>query len=310
MNNTTIKWNKPKKYENRGEAIAGFLMACGPFVGYLIFGFFPLAMSLYLSFTDMFGFDLFSATWVGFKNYSAIFRDEDGMIRTAILNSLYYCLSVPINMLMSLFIANLLTKGLKGSGFARTILFIPSVCSSVGVTLMWSWILDSNFGVANTILVSMGLAKIPFISSAQWFMPSVLLISAWQNGTNIVLMQAALRNVRQEICEAAKVDGAKEITVFWKIIVPCITPTLFYLLVTQLVAAIQEMSVMQIISGNGYGPANRAVTLSYYMYLMSWRFYSRLGIGMASALSWVVAIAVIIFTRLNFRLSAKWVCYD
>lgn len=300
---------KPHKYKKK-EAFLGFLMACGPFVGYCLFGLLPMIMSLWLSFTDMFGFDMFSATWCGLKNYIAIFKDEDGMIRTAIVNSLYYCLSVPINMGFSLFVANLLTKRLFGSKFVRIIMFIPSICSSVGVTLMWSWLLDSNYGVFNTVLAAIGLPKLGFISSPNLFMPSVLLISLWQTGTNIVLMQSALSSVKTEVCEAAEIDGASGMKVFWKIVVPMITPTLFYTMITSFTAALQEMAVMQIISGNGYGPANRAVTLSYYMYLMSWRYYSRLGMGMASALGWLVAIAAIVFTRIMFKLQDRWVNYD
>ncbi len=301
---------KVKKYENTQEAVQGFLMACVPFVGWVLFSFLPLIISLYLSFTDIHSFIFADATWAGFKNYVYIFKDEDGMMRTALFNSLTYCLSVPINMALSLFIANFLRKKMIGSNLVRTLLLIPSVCSTVGVTLMWSWILDSNYGVFNTVLVNMGFDKIGFTSNPNYFMKSVLLISAWQNGTNILLMQSALGNIKTELCEAAMIDGANEFIVFWRIIMPCITPTLFYLLITQTVAAMQEMSVMQIISGNGFGPANKAVTLSYYMYIMTWRWNARLGLGVASALGWLIAIAMLIFTRINFKLSEKWVCYD
>lgn len=309
MEQVTAKKYKLKKYENAKEALIGFLMACGPFVGWVIFGFLPMAISLYLSFTYMPILDIASAEWVGLENYIAIFKDESGMMLTALANSLTYCLSVPINMGISLFIANFLRKKLKGTTFVRSVLLIPSVCSTVGVTLMWSWILD-NYGVINVLLTSLGLNSVGFISDANWFMSSVLLISAWQNGTNIILMQSALSNIKTELCEAARIDGANDLIVFWKVIVPCITPTLFYLFIMQTVAAMQEMGIMQIISGNGFGPGNKAVTLSYYMYLMTFNFNTRLGLGMASALGWVVAIVMIIFTKVNFKLSDKWVCYD
>ncbi len=292
----------------RNENILGTLMACGPFIGYVLFGLLPMAASLVLSFSDMKLFNLEEIGWLGFSNYASVVKEP--YFWRAIENTLYYCLSVPINMAVSLFLANLLTKHLKFTEFTRVILFIPSVCSGVGVTLMWMWILDTNIGVINSVISWFGGEKIGFITTPNWFMPSVLLISVWMKGTNIVLMQSALANVNEELKEAATIDGASEMRVFWTVVVPTITPTLFYLLVTNLIAALQEMAVMQIISGNGLGPDFKAVTLSYFMYRMVWTEPTTYGIGMSAALSWIVTVGIMILTFFNFRLSKKWVNYD
>lgn len=292
----------------RNENILGTLMASGPFIGYLLFGLLPMAASLVLSFTEMHGFDLTMAHWVGFSNYINVVQTP--YFWRAVGNTVYYCLSVPINLGVALFLANLLTKHLKFTEFTRVILFIPSVCSGVGITLMWLWILDADHGAINTLLALLGMPKIGFITTPQWFMPSVLLISLWMKGTNIVLTQSALANVNEELKEAAKIDGASEMRIFWSIVVPSITPTLFYLFVTNLIAALQEMQVMQIISGNGLGPDFRAVTLSYYMYRMTYVNYATEGMGMAASLSWIVTVAIMILTFFNFKFSKKWVNYD
>ncbi len=310
MNNGKVS-NRNHRRDRREEKIIGFLMGCGPFIGYLLFGLAPMAVSLYVSFTDMKGFDITSGVWCGFDNYIRFFTDAyySRMLGYAINNTLYYLVSVPLNMLVALFLANLLTKSLYGTKFVRILLFVPSVCSSVGVTLMWTWMLQ-EYGMVNTILTTLGFERVGFISTSQNFMPSVLLISVWMKGTNILLMQSALANVSTEVKEAARIDGARDMTIFWRIIMPLISPTLFYMLITNLIAATQEMAMMQLIASNGLGPGNSAVTLAYFMYQMSWNYSATQGMGMASALSWMLAVLIMIVTALYFKLSKKWVHYD
>lgn len=292
------------------ENILGTLMASGPFIGFLLFTLVPMLISFGISFTELHGFDLTQAKFVGFDNYVGLVTGEYYLLPYAIKNTLIWMISVPINMMVALFIANLLDKKLRGSKFLRTILFIPSICSTVAVTLMWSWILQTDYGIINTILMKMGLHKLGFTSDARLFMATCVMISVWIYGTNIVLMQNALRNVNPEIKEAAKIDGASDFYVFWKITVPMITPTLFYLLITNFVVASQEMQMMQILTENGLGPRYSAVTLSYYVYRMVWVSFTDDGFGVASALSWMMAIVVMVVTFLNFKLSKKWVHYE
>ena len=276
-----------RKRRLRKENREGLLMAVSPFVGYVLFGLFPMVLSLVVSFTELKSYDLGRMKFVGFANYKTVFTSQ--MFYRSVVNTLYYCLSVPINLVSSLFIANLLTKPLKGKRPARVILFLPSVCSSVGVALMWTWIYEANYGVINTALVAMGLPKVGFMTTKEWFMPSVLFLS---------------------LKEAARIDGATERTVFWKVTFPQITPTLFYILTMNLIAAMQEMAIMQVIATNGVGPDYRAVTLTYYLYRMAFTNTATEGLGLGSALSWIVAVAIIIITRVNFKLSEKWVSYD
>ena len=303
-----MKAKSKKMRESLKEEILGTLMASGPFIGFLLFSILPLAASLVISFTEMKGFSFSAARFNGGRSYLQVIHST--YFFDSIKNTLVWLISVPMNMAISLYLANLLTKGLHGTRFMRTIAFIPSICSGVGVTLMWQWVLDPVHGVINTVLGWVNLGPIGFTSTAEWFLPSILLISIWIQGTNIVLMQSALRNVHESIKEAARIDGATEMVVFWKVVFPCVTPTLFYTLVTNLVVAMQEMQIMQLITSNGVGPGNKAITVAYYMYRMAWVNYGSEGMGMASALSWMVAVVVILVTRLNFWLSKKWVHYE
>ena len=306
------KKKKLRRESERRENLVGTLMASGPFIGFMLFTFLPMILSLYVSFTELHVKNISAAQWVGFDNYIRLFTDETvtARVQIALRNSFVWILNVPLNMGISLFIANLIAKNRKGSKFVRTILFIPSICSAVGVTLMWKWIFDYEHGVLNTVIGMFDGGKVPWTTNSTMFMVSCLILSVWIYGTNIVLMQNALKNVNEAVKEAARIDGASEMQVFWKIVVPAITPTLFYLLVTNLVAAIQEMQIMQLLASDGTGPNFGALTLSYLVYRMGNVDYMSDGLGMASALGWLVAIFCILFTRLNFWLSKKWVHYD
>lgn len=297
-------YNRMKQRENRD----GTIMSSIPFIGYILFSLFPMGLSLVVSFTELHSYQLASMKWVGLDNYISILQSE--MLLVALKNSLYYCLSVPINMVVSLFIANLLTKKIKGVEFSRTLLFLPTICSTVGVTLMWSWIYEPNFGFINTVLSALGMDKIGFTTTKEWFMPAIIFMTLWRSGTNIVLMQSALANVDNSLKEAARVDGATERQVFWKITFPGVTPTLFYQLVMNIIAAMQEMAVMQVLASNGVGPGFSAVTLAYYQYRMAFVDIMTHGMGKGCALGWIIAIVVIVITRLQFKISEKWVSYD
>ena len=292
-----------KKREN----FTGTLMAMTPFIGYLIFGMLPMLISLVISFCEMRSFNIWHAKWIGFDNYTTMFSKK--WVYKAIGNTMYYSLSVPINVLLSLFLANLLSKPLKGKSVARVILYLPTVCSTVGVTLMWQWIF-SEYGVLNTIISNLGGEKIPFMTTPTWFMPVCIFISIWMRGTNIMQLQGALANVNKSLVEAAKLDGANKFRIFFHVTLPAISPTLFYVIVMWYIAAFQEMAIMNLIANSDIGPDFAAMTLTNYIYRMAFTQTNIEGFGPASALSWVTCIFILIFSRILFKLGNKFITYD
>jgi ABC-type sugar transport system permease subunit len=164
--------------------------------------------------------------------------------------------------------------------------------------------------VVNTIIAALGGEKINFMGDSRYFLPAVLVISVWMKGTNILQLQSAMASVDSSLKEAAQIDGASSARVFFSVVMPAISPTVFYVLIMWLVAALQEMTVMQLISNNGVGPDFKAMTITYYIYRMAITNNVTEGFGRASALSWVFAIAVMLISRLLFKLSDKFVTYD
>ena len=126
----------------------------------------------------------------------------------------------------------------------------------------------------------------------------------------MIILESAFLNVNKSVQEAARIDGANELQVFWKVTFPALTPSIFYLAVMWLIAALQEQTVMQIITTNGVGPGNRAVTLVYYIYRLAFTYTSTWGMGIACALSWITAIFIMLINRLLFASSKLWVKYE
>ena len=304
----TEEEKKAQKRKILKRNIIGTAMASPPFICFLCFTMFPMLVSLYMSFHELHSYNMNYAIFVGFDNFGRVF--DDPMLYTAIGNTLYYCLSVPINLCFQIFLASTLSKKLVGGKIAKIIMFMPQVCSGVAVTLMWQWIFEANYGVINTALAAMGIPKIGFMIHKDWFMPAVFVISLWSHGTNIVLLESAFVNVNKSLQEAARIDGADERQVFWKITLPALTPTIFYLLTMNLITALQEQTTMQIITTNGVGPSFRALTVVYYIYRMAFTHTATMGMGMSCALSWFVALFILLVTRLNFWASRFWVNYD
>lgn len=308
--NRALQKRKGSKTIGRSEKIEGLLMTAIPFIGFLLFTAFPIALTIVVSFFDLHSYDLSSMTWVGLDNYKQMFADP--LFKDAVKNTFYYMLSVPINLVSQLFIANLLSKPLNKTfkKVARLVLYIPTIIGAVAVALVWNWILEPEYGVFNTILTAMGLPKIGFTTTYEWFMPSVLLIRWWSAGLNVLIFESALSNVDNTLKEAARIDGASERRVFFSVTIPQIAPMMLYTLMTETIGAFQEMSVMQIISGNGVGPSNAAVTLSYLMYRMAYVHVYTEGFGMASALGFFLGIIVIVISvTINF-ISKKLFSYD
>ncbi len=302
------KMTKEKKNRIWKTNITGWIMISPPFIGFLCFTAIPMFYGLYISFFSLHTTLLEYRTFVGFENYKRILQDE--MTYQALKNTLYYCLSIFFNMALALFLAQQITKyEIIGHKLWRIVLFLPQVCSMVAVTVMWTWILNPDQGVVNQLLKPLGWRFEPSIR-ANHFMPSIFLMGLWRDGVNVILLQSSLVNVNKSLQEAARLDGADEMQVFWKITFKSILPTLFYMLITNFIVATQEMALFQIMSNGGRGPGGAAVTVAYYIVRMTGAAMMTDGYGMSSALSWLFAIVLVIVTRFLMWLNDKYVCYD
>lgn len=292
-----------------GDNILGTCMAAPPFLAFVLFSLIPMGFSLYISFMDLHSVVIASAKPVGFENYIKVLTDETTYL--AVTNTAKYCIHVLFDLVMAIFLANMLaTKKIFGKYFVRVAYFLPAVVPAVATTVMWSWIFNENYGLINQVLTSLGLEKFCPYTNADHFLPAVWILRLWIGGTNIVLLQSAFANVNPSLQEAARLDGATERQLFWKVTLPQISPTVFYLLIMNFVAAAQEMATMQVFANGTIGPGGQALTVSYYLQRMIGVELQAKGYGMSCALSWIYSIILIAITRIGFRISDKVVSYD
>lgn len=285
--------------------LLGLGMVIVPFLAFLCFTLFPIGLSFALSFAHLRSALISEATFdAGISNY--IFVLKDSYTWYGMRTTLVYSLTVFINLGIAVFLANVMHKNIIGKKVWLVIFFLPQVFSGVAINLMFRWIFAST-GVINNMLMEAGLKTINFFTDASWFMPSVMIMSAWQHCTNIIVLLSAFAGINKSLQEAARLDGANELHVFWSITFPQLTPTIFYLLTMNLITALQEQGVFQLLNTTGVGPNFWGLSLTFQMYRLIGINYQY---GLSCALSWVICVFILIVTRINFWLSKKWVSYD
>jgi multiple sugar transport system permease protein len=274
------------------------------FAGLVILTAGPLAASLYLSFTN---FDLLgSPRWIGLANYVDLFTYDPRYLGAFGVTFLYVFLGVPLQLFFALVVALLLNQKIRGLGFLRGIYYLPSLLgSSVAVAVMWRQLFGDT-GVVNRFIGHFGIDAPNWISTPRYALYTLILLHAWQFGSAMIIFLAGLKQVPQELYDAAEIDGAGRWTQFRYVTLPMITPVIFFNLVLGIINSFQAFTSAYIISGGTGGPADS--TLFYTLYLYQEGF-TNFHMGYASAMAWVLLIVIAIFTALNFALSRRWVFY-
>lgn len=298
-----------KKKMMSKESVWGIGLAMGPVLGFVIFGLIPAILALFMSLMKIRGYSFDNAQFVGFANFVQVLTDP--LFYKAIGNTLLSAISMPISLVLSLAIAMLLNNKVPGTKIFRTIFFIPYVCSIVAITTMWKWIFNTEFGIINDIIGKIGMQPIPWITDSRYFMISMIIMGVWSGtGFGIILFSAALGNVSRSYYEAAKIDGATRWEQFRNVTLPAISPTTFYLVIMGIIGALQDFARFQIMGGDIGGPNESGLTIVFYLWRMGFKNVITQGMGLASAVSLLLAVVIILITVLNFKLSKKWVHYD
>lgn len=299
-----------KKNRLRGEEVQGLAFANIPLLGFCIFGLIPLIVSFYLSFNSFKGLRIQTAEYVGFENFKEIFKDD--LFYQSLGNTAFVLLATVTALVLSVIVSALIATNVRGAKGFKAIYFVPYVCSMVAITFMWKWIYDYNYGVLNTTLMDWGWIKEPidWLGSEDYYRTAMFILLVWSSmGFNIILLTAALIAVPRELHEAAEMDGAGEIKRFFKITLPLISPTIFYLLTIGLIGSLQEFTRFQIMTSDG-GPGYQGLTVVFYLYRKLFNASGGSDLGVASAMGWIIAVLISAVTLVNFKLQRKWVNYD
>ncbi|MFE4948975.1 carbohydrate ABC transporter permease [Leifsonia sp. NPDC056665] len=290
----------PKK--RKGDGLTALAYLWPGLAGFTFFIVVPLLGSLVISFFEwpLFG----TPTFVGFANYQKLFSDPT--FYTVLLNTVIFAfVYTALNLALALAVSLWLNTRVKGAGFWRVIFFLPAITPMVANALVWRLLLSDN-GIVNSALHSIGIQGPSWLSDSRFALASVIAMSVWQSfGYNVIVLSAGIAGIPKELLEASRMDGTNAWQRMRSIILPMISPALFFTMTMTMIGAFQVFVQPQILTQGGPGESTNTFVL--YLYRNGFVF-DRL--GYASALAWMLFIVVMLITALQFAGQKRWVNYD
>jgi len=290
----------------RKEMLEGYLAISPWLIGLLVFAALPILASLGLSFTDWNASSAQAPAWIGLRNYSDLVNDE--YFWTALrVTFVYALLSVPLNLIVGLFLSMLLNQQLRGMYLFRTLFYLPSVIAGVATATLWLWIFNPIYGLLNVILAKVGIAGPAWLSDPAWALYAVVIMSLWGVGGGAVIYLAGLQNIPAHLYEAASIDGAGRWAQLRHITLPLLSPTILFLLVMGIIGAFQTFTTVYVLTGGTGGPEQSVLFFMLYLYQKAFQDFQ---MGYASAMAWIGAAIAMVLALLVFKSSPLWVHYE
>ncbi len=269
----------------------------------VVFWVFPVLRSLYISFTN---WDYMTPQYdyVWFDNYIALFKDP--RFYDALTNTIVFTIGTLVpTIILGLGLALLLQKAFAGAGFFKFIIFSPWITPTVAVSIVWTWIFDTDNGFANLILGFFGIPGLNWIRSSDTAMLAVIIVTVWKSlGYAMIFYLSALEKVPKELYEANGLDGANAYERFRDVTLPSISPTTFFLVIITMVNSLQAYDQIQILTQGG--PSGSTRTLLYMYYQLG---FEEFDMGQASAIAVVLILITVLISLVQFVASKKWVHY-
>ncbi len=283
----------------------GYLFILPNLIGMVAFTLIPMIFSLVISFTDWdYTKGIGNWNFIGVDNFIEMWSDE--WFTSALTNTVIFALvAVPIIICLSLVLSVIIDRFCFGKLPMKLAMFMPYISNIVAVSIVWV-MMYSPWGPITQIVKAFGVENPPlWLGDYDWALPAVILMYIWGSiGYCVMIYTSSIQGLPEDIYEAADIDGANEITKFFKLTVPFLSPTTFFLLITQFIGAFQVFAQIQIMTRGGPGTATN--TLVYYIYTSAFQFY-RMGYG--ASMSWILFGILFIITIIQWRGQKKWVSY-
>jgi multiple sugar transport system permease protein/sn-glycerol 3-phosphate transport system permease protein len=287
----------------RGEWLLFALLVAPNFLLFTTFTYWPLIYNAYLSFVR---WDMLAPVklWVGWDNYRYLFTSSE--FGTIVANTLIFTLaSVSLTCLLGLAMALLLNQRLKGRNVVRSVVFSPVMLSGAAIGIVWIYIFDARYGLLDVFLGWIGLNSPNWLLDTQWAMPAVIIVYVWKNiGYAVVIYLAGLQAIPRELYEAALVDGASAWARFRHITIPGLSPVIFFLVLTTILAGFQTFDVIKVMTDGG--PVNATTTLVYYLYQEGFVGFNA---GRAGVSAVLLFLAMLLLTLVQMRYTERSVTY-
>jgi multiple sugar transport system permease protein len=297
------KWTIPLRFRptmRARRAMWGYFLISPWAIGFAVLWIIPIFASLYFGFCDFGGIG--APRWIGLSNYQELFTG-DRLFWRSVSNTLYYMvIAVPLNIVVGFTLALLLNSKIPAMTGFRAAYYLPSLMPAVATATVWLVILNPRVGLVNELLRSVGLPAPNWFNSTTWSKPAIILMNLWQVGAGMVVTLAGLQAIPEHLYEAAQIDGANSWQRLTRITIPLMTPTIFYNLVTGFIASSQIFTEAYVTTGGG--PLNSTY---FYMLKLYEHAFSKLQMGYASAMAWLLMLFVLALTVVTFRSSSSWV---
>ena len=284
------------------ETVWGWAFALPTTLGLIILNIYPIFNTIYQSFFKTGDFGK-GNIFVGLDNYKKVL--EDGAVWEALGNTFQYAIvEVPFSIAIALVLAVLLNRKMRGRSFYRTVIFLPMVCAPAAVAMVWRWLYNAEFGLLNHMFGT----KIQWVSNPKIAVYSIAIIGIWSIlGYNMVLFLSGLQEIPRDYYEAAEIDGATGINAFFNITIPLLSPTIFFVLVTRVIAAMQVFDLIFMVIEKSNPSFDSVQSLVYLFYNYT---FEQMNIGYGSTIVVVLLIVIMILTVFQMYGQKKWVFYN
>ncbi|MDR7375629.1 multiple sugar transport system permease protein [Rhodoferax ferrireducens] len=309
MSTVDEKTSRARRGQSRAawrRDLVGYAFLMPWLIGFVCFSLGPVLASLYLSFTK---FDLLRpAQWIGADNYVRMFTADARFWQSLKVTFSYMLMEVPLKLAFALLVAVVLDKAIRGGALYRALFYIPSLLGgSVAIAVLWRQLFEGN-GTLNQILLWLFNYKGPsWIANPDTAIYTLVLLAVWQFGSPMIIFLAGLRQIPQDLYEAASMDGAGTWRKFRKITLPLLAPVIFFNMVLQIIEGFKAFTPAYVVSGGTGGPIDSTLFYTLYLYQEAFSYFR---MGYASALAWVLLLIIGAFTGISFLTSKYWVYYE
>ena len=308
MTGGKVKTTVPKKKatsRQKKDWFAAYVFIAPVTIGLLVFYIWPFIQNVWFSFNDVNKFNV--STFVGLQNYIEMFQDKE-VWRTFGNTLKYVIITVPVGLFLSICIAALMNSKIKGTSIYRTLYFLPSVTMAAAVSMVWKWIYNEQMGILNSAIRSLGGEGHGWLTNPKTALYCIMIVGLWMTvGYNMIILLAGMQGISKSYYEAAAIDGAGPLAQFFKITVPMLSPTIFFVMITSIISGFQTFDVIYMMIGktNPAYESTQTVVMLFYRKAFDYGYK-----GYAAAISIFIFAIIMVITVIQLIGQKKWVNYD
>ncbi|GGB62207.1 carbohydrate ABC transporter permease [Fictibacillus barbaricus] len=300
-----FKVNSLIKTKKFSDYLWGYVMIAPTMFGLAIFYLWPILQTIYFSFTEWGSFGTFQ--WIGLENYKLMFNDSD-LFQSIKNTTIYIIFTVPIGIFISIIIAVLLNQNIKGKSIYRTLYFLPVITMPAAIAMVWKWLYNGDYGLLNYVLSLIGIKGPNWVTNPDIALFSVMVVAIWSGiGYNMVIFLSGLQGIPSTYYEAARIDGAGPIRMFFKITLPLLSPVIFFVSIMSMIGAFQVFDLIFMMISKSSTALENTQSIVYLFYQHAFILNNK---GYAAAIAVLLLIVILIITAIQMILQKKWVHYE